>query len=106
MLSELEEPCNFAIAFAVAAANWKIDRATSVLGYLQSWATNLVNAGVRLIPLGQTQGQQILLNLSAQLEQTHNQALELQDAQLACCSWGASIASMNHEILYSRLFRS
>lgn len=105
-LIELEEPCNFAIAFAVAAANWKIDRATSVLGYLQSWAANLVNAGVRLIPLGQTQGQQILLNLSAQLEQTHNQALELQDAQLACCSWGVSIASMNHEILYSRLFRS
>lgn len=102
----LEEPCNFAIVFAVTAAAWKIDRATSVLGYLQSWAANLVNAGVRLIPLGQTQGQQILFNLSEQLEQTHNQALELQDNQLACCSWGASIASMNHETLYSRLFRS
>ncbi len=100
------EPCNFAVAFAVAAACWQIDRSEAVLGYLQSWATNLINAGVRLIPLGQTQGQQILLNLSDQLEKTCAEAFSLSDDQLECCSWGVSLASMNHETLYSRLFRS
>lgn len=97
-----DQPINFAIVFAVAAAGWQIDRATARLGYLQSWAANLVNAGVRLVPLGQTQGQQILLNLQASLEH----ASQSDPANLECCSWGASIASMNHEMLYSRLFRS
>lgn len=100
------DPCNFAIAFAVAAAHWQIDQSETVIGYLQSWVANLINAGVRLIPLGQTQGQQILLHLSTPLEQTCAAVLNLSDDQLECCSWGVSIASMNHETLYSRLFRS
>lgn len=106
ILDQCEPPSNFVIAFAVAAAAWQIDCSTAVLGYLQSWAANLVNAGVRLVPLGQTQGQQILLNLAATIEQTAATALNQADEQLECCSWGASIASMNHEMLYSRLFRS
>lgn len=106
ILSACGEPCNFAIAFAVAAAFWQIDPASAALGYLHSWTANLVNAGVRLIPLGQTQGQQILLHLAHYLEQASEQILELKDEQLECCSWGVSIASMNHETLYSRLFRS
>jgi len=100
------DPCNFATAFAVAAAGWQIERPVATLGYLQSWAANLVNAGLRLVPLGQTQGQRILLNLQPQLEQTSTMVLQLSDDQLECCSWGASLASMQHETLYSRLFRS
>lgn len=103
---ENEEPCNFAVAFALTAVHWQIDRETAILGYLYSWAANLVNAGVRLIPLGQTQGQQGLLHLYPQLEETTQAVLSLSDQQLWSCSWGMSIASMNHETLYSRLFRS
>jgi urease accessory protein len=101
-----EEPCNFAVAFALAAVHWQIERETTILGYFYSWAANLVNAGVRLIPLGQTQGQQGLLRLYPQLEQTTQAVLSLSDQQLWSCSWGMSIASMKHETLYSRLFRS
>ena len=100
------DPCNFATAFAVAAVGWQINLELATLGYLQSWATNLVNAGLRLGMLGQTQGQRILLNLQPPLEQASAVALQLTDAQLDCCSWGASMASMQHETLYSRLFRS
>lgn len=100
------EPCNFVVAFGLAAADRQIDIHSATLGYLHSWAGNLVNAGVRLIPLGQTQGQQLLLNLYPQLEQTVNQILHLEDEELWNCSWGMAIASMNHETLYSRLFRS
>lgn len=106
ILSACGEPCNIAIAFAVAATVWQIDPMAAVLGYLHSWAANLVNAGVRLIPLGQTQGQQILLHLACPIEQASQQVLELKDEQLECCSWGVSMASMTHETLYSRLFRS
>ena len=100
------DPCNFATAFAVAGAGWQIDLELATLGYLQSWATNLVNAGLRLGMLGQTQGQRILFNLQAPLQQASLSVLQLTDDQLDCCSWGATMASMQHETLYSRLFRS
>jgi urease accessory protein len=101
-----QPPYNFAIAFAIAAATFEIEAKPAVLGYLQSWAANLINAAVRLVPLGQTQGQQILLNLAPVLADTAEAILHLSDEQLECCSWGVSLASMNHETLYSRLFRS
>ncbi|MGJ3244958.1 MAG: urease accessory protein UreF [Elainellaceae cyanobacterium] len=106
MLNACGEPCNFAIAFAVAAAHWNIDCYSSLFGYLHSWASNLVNAGVRLIPLGQTIGQTVLMQLYPHLEQIVDEILVLADDDLKSCGWGVAIASMNHETLYSRLFRS
>ena len=106
LIAACGEPCNFAVAFGIAAAAWQIDRASASLGYLHSWTGNLVNASVRLIPLGQTQGQQLLLSLYPQLEQTAIEVLELSEEEFGSCSWGLAIASMTHETLYSRLFRS
>ncbi|MGF1496993.1 MAG: urease accessory protein UreF [Elainellaceae cyanobacterium] len=99
-------PCNFAIAFAMAAAHWQIAPQTALLGYLHSWLTNLVNVGVKLIPLGQTAGQQVLLAMDDSLERAATEIFSLADDELMTCSWGAAIATMNHETLYSRLFRS
>jgi len=100
------EPCNYAVAFGVAAASWQIDRREAALGYLHSWAANLISAAVRLIPLGQTVGQRSLLQLYPTLEQAVDAILLLPDDELNTCGWGLAIASMNHETLYSRLFRS
>lgn len=99
-------PCNFAIAFGVAAAFWQIPDRPALLGYLHSWASNLVNAGVKLVPLGQTAGQQLLHGLQANLTQTVQEVIQLQDDDLSNGGWGWAIASMQHEVLYSRLFRS
>lgn len=98
--------CNFAAAFAIAAAYWQIEPEAALLGYLQSWANNLVTAAVKLVPLGQTAGQQILLNLCPSLEAAAHSIAQLEDENLATSSWGWAIASMQHETLYSRLFRS
>jgi urease accessory protein len=98
--------CNLAIAFAIAAGLGSIDERATVLGYLHSWASNLVSAGVKLIPLGQTAGQQLVMNLGASIEATSDRVLILPDDQLFSCSWGLSLASMAHETQYSRLFRS
>lgn len=101
-----ETPCNFAIVFGLAAARWQIPEEAAVLGYLSSWATNLVSAGVRLVPLGQTQGQQIVLALHPHLAATAQTVLTLSDDDLTSCGWGLALASMAHETQYSRLFRS
>ena len=100
------EECNLAIAFAIAAGLGSIDERAAVLGYLHSWASNLVSAGVKLIPLGQTAGQRLIMNLSELIVATCDRVSILPDDQLFSCSWGLSLASMTHETQYSRLFRS
>jgi len=101
-----KEGCHFALAFALAAVRWQIDLPSAMLGYLHSWASNLVNVGVKLIPLGQTAGQQLLLQLQPTIECAVEEVLLLQDDDLGSCSWGLALASMAHETQYSRLFRS
>ncbi len=98
--------CNFVTAFGLAAAGDELGLEETVLAYLYSWATNLVGAGVRLIPLGQTAGQLLLRQLGPALVNTLQASLELTDQDLHCCSWGLSLASMAHETQYTRLFRS
>ena len=106
-LNQLQaEHCHFATAFGMAAAHWQILESEALLGYLQSWASNLVAAAVKLIPLGQTAGQQLLFDLQPELEQAA-MAISLQgDDQLETCGWGLCLASITHETQYSRLFRS
>ncbi|OUL30426.1 urease accessory protein UreF [Nostoc sp. T09] len=105
-LNAVGNPCNYAIAFGIAAAHWQIDVNAALLGYLHSWASNLITAGVKLIPLGQTAGQQLLLDLQELLSVAAVEILALEDDELGCCSWGLSLASMQHETQYTRLFRS
>lgn len=99
-------PCNYAIAFSLIAAHWHIDREAALLGYLHSWITNLVNAGIKLIPLGQTTGQRLLLQLYPDIKATALACQTMPDAELKSCNWGMTLACMTHETLYSRLFRS
>lgn len=99
-------PCNYAIAFGIAAATWQIDTTSAVLGYLHSWASNLIGAGVKLIPLGQTAGQQLLLEINSNITLATQEILILEDDDLCSCGWGLALASMAHETQYTRLFRS
>lgn len=98
--------CNYAIIFGIAGATWEISPQELLLCYLQSWSSNLVNAGLRLIPLGQTDGQKILIKLHDVLMQATQDILELKDEDLTGWGWGLALASMQHETLYTRLFRS
>ncbi|MFQ3615545.1 MAG: urease accessory protein UreF [Cyanobacteriota bacterium] len=97
---------NFAVVYAIAAAHWQIDQRAAILSYLHSWVSNLVNAGVKLIPLGQTAGQRLLLSLAPAIAQTTDAAIALPPDEFGACSWGQAIACMAHETLYTRLFRS
>lgn len=103
---EVGKPCNYAIAYSIGAAAWEIDEKSAVLSYLWSWATNLVNAGVKLIPLGQTVGQKLLFNAQNRIDEATQVILHLEDDDLLNFSWGLGLASMFHETQYTRLFRS
>ena len=74
--------------------------------YLHAVAANLVSAGVRLIPLGQTHGQLAVAHLLPVVESVTEQAecVDLED--LGTAAPGLERCSALHETQYTRLFRS
>jgi urease accessory protein len=103
---QLRPPYNYVLILAIAFYFWEIDLKIAVISYLHTWVANLVNSGVKLIPLGQTSGQQIVFELNQIIPQIGEEILQLEDEELSSCNWGLALASMNHETLYTRLFRS
>ena len=63
-------------------------------------------AGVKLIPLGQTHGQQIMLELAETIPAAVTQAMQTADADIRSSTPAMAIASSRHETQYTRLFRS
>jgi len=111
LLASLGEPLPqrrlpFASAFAVAAANWSIPAETACAGYAWTWCEAQVAAAVKLVPLGHTAGQRILLSLGAEIPSAVSRAGACEDADIGFSLPGLAIASALHETQYTRLFRS
>ncbi len=98
--------CNFVTSYAMAAHYWQIPLPEMLLGYLMTWANNTINAGIKLIPLGQTAGQQLLKELYPDMITAASIVPNLTDDDLESCGFGLTLASMQHQMQYSRLFRS
>lgn len=101
----LEEP-SFPAAFAFAAKQWKIAPEEALQAYLWTWLENQVMAAVKAVPLGQTDGQKILLSLGDLLPLLAENAMKMEEADLANFAPGLAMLSTRHETQYSRLFRS
>jgi len=101
-----QEQSTFATLFALASVHWRIPVLQCVQGYLWSWVENQVAAAIKLVPLGQTAGQRILLRLGERIPQLAQQALTLDDDDIGQIMQGQVMASAWHEMQYSRLFRS
>lgn len=95
-----------AAGLAYAAAAWGIAARPLAAGYAWSWAEALVLTGVKCVPLGQTQGQQVLARLATLIPPAVDSGLGLSDAAIGASSVALAIASSAHETQYTRLFRS
>jgi urease accessory protein len=96
----------YPVAVAVAAAGHGIAVVPALHAYLHAVTTNLVSAGVRLVPLGQTDGQRAVAALAAVIADTAARALATPLDDVGAAVFRADIASMRHETQYTRLFRS
>jgi urease accessory protein len=94
------------VAVAVACAAHAIPLEPALACTLQASAANLISAGVRLIPLGQTQGQRLLAALEELVLATAQRACTTQLEDIGSAALRADLASMHHETQYTRLFRS
>lgn len=97
---------NQLLGFCIAARHWKVSLEDLKQGYLWSWLENLVTAGVKLVPLGQTDGQLALLNVTERFPAVINQARKIEEWMIGSFTPSLSIASSLHETQYTRLFRS
>ncbi|MEX0694213.1 MAG: urease accessory protein UreF [Rhodospirillales bacterium] len=96
----------YPVAVAAAARGHDINREQALHAYLHGFAANLVSAGVRLIPLGQSAGQRILAKLESVIDATASSATTAEIDDAGSIAILSEIAAMRHETQYTRLFRS
>jgi len=98
--------CSYPLMFSLAGAHWNIPIKDLLLGYAWAWCENQIAAAMKLIPLGQTHGQQLLEQLLETVNQATQIALDLNDEEIGRTCPGQVMSSALHEQQYSRLFRS
>jgi urease accessory protein len=96
----------YPVAFALAASATQAEVRDCLLAYAFGWAENMVQAAIKSVPLGQSSGQRILSNLTAEIPAAIDHALTLDDDSRQAFSPMLAILSAQHEVQYSRLFRS
>jgi urease accessory protein len=96
----------YPVAAGTACAAMGIDRGQALLAYLQGFAASLTSVAVRLVPIGQTAGLEVLRDLALVIARTAERAGAARLSDLGAITLGADIAAMNHEIQHSRVFRT
>lgn len=101
-----DAPVVQAVAMALACAAHGIALEPALNAFLHATVANLVSAGVRLVPLGQTDGQIALATLAGCVASTTARALEADLDALGTSAPTLEFCSLRHETQYTRLFRS
>lgn len=99
----------YPVAFALAASAVDADVRTCLLACAFGWAENMTQAAIKCVPLGQSAGQRILSTLANEIPQAVDAALAVADAgdeTRQAFTPMLAILSAQHEVQYSRLFRS
>jgi urease accessory protein len=96
----------YPVAVGHAARLLGLPPAPTVTLYVQAFAAGIVSAGVRLIPLGQTDGQRITAALLPLVAEVAEAALAVPLDAVGGIALGADLAAMLHETQYTRLYRS
>ncbi|MFC5293771.1 urease accessory protein UreF [Bosea minatitlanensis] len=96
----------YPVAVGAAAARHGVGLDDALVAYLHAFAANLVQACVRLVPLGQRDGVATLAALEPVVLRSARRAAGSTLDDLGACTIRADILSMNHETQYSRIFRS
>jgi urease accessory protein len=97
---------NYAIVFAVFAAVLDIGKEEAIAAFYYNAAVGMVTNSVKLVPLGQQDGQELLFSLQPLIKDLVSKSLEPNKELIGLCCTGFDIRSMQHQGLYSRLYMS
>ncbi|MGM7723433.1 urease accessory protein UreF [Metabacillus sp. Hm71] len=95
-----------ALVFAMVTHHLNVTKKTAIETYLFAAVSSLIQNAVRGIPLGQTDGQKILVEIQPYLQDAVKTICQLSIDDLGAVSPGLEIAQMRHERLHVRLFMS
>ena len=101
-----DRPIAHCVVLALTTAAHGVPLAPALNAYLHGTAANLISAGVRLVPLGQTDGQIATARLAGRIEAIAERAMATPLDELGTAAPLLELASLHHETLYTRLFRS
>ncbi len=96
----------YPVAVGVLAAGHLVPLRPALQAFLHAVTSNWISAGVRLIPLGQTDSQHTLAALESVIAAAAEKAERATLGDLGSATFRADLASMRHETQYTRLFRS
>jgi len=96
----------FAALFALAGARWGIETGDLCAAFLFAWAESQVAAAIKLVPLGQTAGQRLLVEAGTRIPGLTALGLSLDENEIGGTVPGQVMASALHETQRTRLFRS
>ncbi len=96
----------YPVAFGATASAGGLPLGPSLDALALAFVSNLVSAAVRLGPIGQTDGQRVTASLLPEARRLGTWAATSTLDDLGACALRSDIAALQHEILYSRLFRS
>jgi len=96
----------FPVALGSAAARHDIPATLAAAMYLHAFTSNIIMACVRLVPLGQTEGQKVLNALAPLCEKIARDTAGATLDDLSSNTFMSDIAAMRHETLQPRLFQS
>ncbi len=99
-------PMPYPVAVGVAARRLELPVAQVTAVYLHAFASNLVSAAVRFVPLGQAEGQRVLAGLHATIEAQAQEASGLGTDAITSFVPRADLAAMYHETMDVRIFRT
>lgn len=100
------EEVSFISAFALACDCWKIESDAALAGFCWTFIENQVAAATKLVPLGQTQAQNLMFELSEKTAQAIEIAKQTGLDEVGSSLPALAMASAWHETQYTRLFRS
>jgi urease accessory protein len=97
---------SYPAAYASLAACTGVEKETALTAYLWSWVENQVLAAMKIVPLGQVEGQELLHRLKEDIPAACLVAQSIRITEAGSAAFGLALTSTRHETQYSRLFRS
>ena len=97
---------NYAIVYGMVCFASDISLEEALSAFYFSTAAGMITNAVKLVPLGQIQGQEVLFSIQEEIEEMVEKTINLDRELVGIACVGFDLRSMQHEKLYSRLYMS
>jgi urease accessory protein len=97
---------NYCIVFGMFSAVREIDKKDALTGFFYNQAVSMVTNAVKLVPLGQTEGQKLLFRLHDLIDDLAQRTINPDPELIGKSCPGFDLRCMQHETLYTRLYIS